>query len=363
MTTKEQSAADLLADMRTATDGIRNGDWTQAGMGGLDVGLDIVGLAADPLTVVAQAGFGFLVEQIGFLAEPFNALQGNPEAITSSSSAWSDSSTQLTQSAEDYQSRATSDTANWQGGTADAYRETSGNQASALMGLAEAGTGMAQAVDSGGKALAETRTTVLQTINDATVKIVPIMTQGIASAWATGGMSLVTAIVQSVQIAVQAGGKILGEMGKLGSALGGIMEIVKKVLGSTEAIKKVVETIGGKASGQQNTSQQNTSQESTGSQQSSQQSSSKAAKTDQTSPLSEEELKAKQDTEGSTEGNSDEPKADPGAVADVIASKRGDEAWASELADELEERGVDPSTVDADEVADAIAEVEKSDSV
>lgn len=51
-------------------------------------GLDALGAALYPLDALLQAGFGWLVEHVGFLREPLDALAGDPDAVLAQARRW-----------------------------------------------------------------------------------------------------------------------------------------------------------------------------------------------------------------------------------------------------------------------------------
>ncbi|MBA8823289.1 hypothetical protein FHX42_000618 [Saccharopolyspora lacisalsi] len=67
---------------------IVNGDWDTAGLSAMSLGIDAVGVAADPLGTLASWGVGWLIEHVWFLRDAFDALMGDPDEIAGMASTW-----------------------------------------------------------------------------------------------------------------------------------------------------------------------------------------------------------------------------------------------------------------------------------
>ncbi|HEV2781704.1 MAG TPA: transglycosylase SLT domain-containing protein [Actinophytocola sp.] len=249
--TPEQSAANLFNDVRSTTDAIERGDWLQAGMGATNVAMDIINLGGDPLGAIGSAGFGFLISQISFLREPFDALLGDANAIMNSAQGWSRASEQLTSTANQYRDAARRETTGWCGRAADAYRRTSETQARNLESMSKVCKGISDGLAGAGKALAEIRKAVLDIINQACKKIIMIMIEAFAAAWGSFGASIAKGIAHSVQTAVSSAQKALQKIQKLVSTLQKVMQLIQKIMQLAQAVKQLLEAIGAKAGGQQ----------------------------------------------------------------------------------------------------------------
>ena len=245
--TPQQSATALFNDVQSTSAAIERGDWLSAGSGVLNVAMDVIGLGGDPLGAIGSAGFGFLIQHVKFLREPFDALLGDPNAITGSAQGWARAGTELANSAEQYRTATSQQTCNWTGNAADAYRTAGDSQARNLDSLSKVSKGISDALAGAGKALAEARKAVLDMINQACNKIIMIMIEALAEAWGSFGASIAKGIAQSVQTAVTTAQKMLSKIQKLVSTLQKIISLVQKVMQLAQAVKQLLETIGGKA--------------------------------------------------------------------------------------------------------------------
>jgi transglycosylase-like protein with SLT domain len=245
----EESATSLFNDVRSTANAIERGDWLSAGLGATDVAMDIVGLGGDPLGAISSAGFGWLLQHVSFLREPFDVLLGDPNSITASASGWAGAASQLATTAASYETACVRDTGNWTGSAGEAYRTAGARQARGVDSMGQVSKAVSEAIRGAGQALAEIRKAVLDIINQACNKIVMIIIEALAASWGTFGTSIAKGIVQSVQTAVQAAQKAITKIQKLISTLQQIMRLVQQVIQLAQSVKELIEMIGAKATG------------------------------------------------------------------------------------------------------------------
>lgn len=245
------SAQTLFNDIRTTANAIDNGDWLGAGMGAAKVALDIIGADGDPLGAIASSAVSWVLGAVSFLREPFDVLRGDPGAISSSSSSWGTACGSLNQTADTYRRASTEQTRSWTGAAADGYRSASNNQADGLSALSEASRGLSSAMQQGGQLLAQVRKVVMDLISEAVQKIIQICIEALSKSWMSFGASIAQGIAQSVQKAVQTGQKLIQEIQKLVQGLQKIIQVVQQVMRVAQSVRELLETIGGKASGEQ----------------------------------------------------------------------------------------------------------------
>jgi uncharacterized protein YukE len=243
----QQSATALFNDVKTTSAAIEHGDWLSAGMGVANVAMDVIGIGGDPLGAISSAGFGWLIQHVSFLREPFDALLGDPSAITGSAQGWGRACTDLANTAEQYRTATSQQTTNWTGAAGDAYRTAGATQARNLDSLSQVSKAVSDALSTAGKALAEARKAVIDMINQACNKIIMIIIEALAEAWGSFGASIAKGIAQSVQTAVSAAQKMLTKVQKLVSTLQKIMSLVQKIVQLAQAVKKLLESVGGNA--------------------------------------------------------------------------------------------------------------------
>ena len=243
----EQGAANIGNSVRSAKAAIDSGDWLDAGMAVTNVAMDVINIAGDPLGAAASAGFGWIIQHISFLREPFDALLGDANSIINSAQGWARAGDELTATAQRYRQAAQQETRNWCGSAGDAYRSASATQAEGLEALAQVSRTVGQAIQSAGQLLAEVRNTVLELINKCVMRVIQIIIQALAASWLSFGASIAQGIAQSVMTAVQTAQKIITKVQKFVSQLQKIMSTIQKIVNLAKTIKQLLETIGGRA--------------------------------------------------------------------------------------------------------------------
>lgn len=243
----EQAATTISDNVRSARAAIEGGDWLDAGMAVTTVAMDVINIAGDPLGAAAGAGFGWIIEHISFLREPFDALLGDANSIINSAQGWTRTAEQLTATAARYRQAANEETCNWHGSAGEAYRSASATQADGLEALAQVSKGVGQAVNGAGQLLAEVRKTVLDLINQCVQRVIQIIIEALAASWLSFGASIARGIAQSVAQAVQTAQKIVTKVQKFISSLQKILSTVQKIVNLAKSIKQLLATIGGRA--------------------------------------------------------------------------------------------------------------------
>ncbi len=246
-TTADKSGAALLGDVKSAVAAIESGDWMGAAGGIAKTALDVIGISADPLSAISSAGFGWAVQHVSFLREPFDMLFGNPQSITSNAASWTSAGSQLTTVAQQYRDASVRETTTWTGTAADGYRAVSQNHANGIEGFAQASQGLSAAITGAGQLVAEIRKVVMDLISQAVNKIIMQIIQALAASWATFGASIATAIVQIVQTAVSTATKLLGKLVKLLQSLQKVFQLVVKLVQIFKTVKAMIEQLGNQA--------------------------------------------------------------------------------------------------------------------
>jgi len=248
--TGQSSGQNLLSHIKSTADSMEKGDVLGSAMGVTNVAMDVIGMTGDPLGAISSAGVGWVLGAVSFLKEPFDVLKGSPSAITGSAQSWGTAASGLSSTAQEFRSSATTQTRSWVGAASDGYRAASTNQADGLDSLAQASRGVSQAITSAGQAVASARKTVMDLIGEAVQKIVQICIEALSKSWLSFGASIAQGIAQSVQKAVQTGTKLVSEIQKVIQTLQKIMQVVQQITQIAQQVKQLLDTIGGKATGQ-----------------------------------------------------------------------------------------------------------------
>lgn len=103
-----ESAVDLA-------NGVKDGSWVEAGLGGIGVGLEVLSMVIDPVGTVLQYGVSWLIEHVEPLKEALDWFAGDPPVIQSFSDTWANVSTEVKAIAQDYLNDVQSGTSGWSG--------------------------------------------------------------------------------------------------------------------------------------------------------------------------------------------------------------------------------------------------------
>jgi uncharacterized protein YukE len=236
----ELDAAQLLADLRSTAEEVRNGNWSSADG---STALDALGETASPLSALASAGLGWAMEFVSFLEEPLNLLLGDPGAISSGAQGFQSAGQDVSSLAGSYQQSAGAQTSEWSGAAASGYRKSGAQLADGIEALSQASTTVSQATSGAGELVAHIRQIVTELITEAVATIIPILTQAVATASATFGASIAAAIPQVVQIAVDYGQRIAGKLRILLSDAQNLMQLVQAALQAVTAVTQVIKQL------------------------------------------------------------------------------------------------------------------------
>ena len=155
--------------------------------------LDILGLVLDPLGGIFSAGVGWLINHIGFLKEPVDAMLGDPLEIAAVASTWANIGQAMAKTSGEFGDELASVTS-WKGTAADEYRASGGVYTDLLAGAAGAAYAMSGLVTATGVLVATTRDAVFKAISEFVERVVIYIISALASSWITFGASLEVAI-------------------------------------------------------------------------------------------------------------------------------------------------------------------------
>ncbi|MET9231638.1 hypothetical protein [Lentzea sp. NPDC003310] len=242
--------AALLNELRTTTSAISGDEWLSSDLKQTPKApLSELGSNGKPLQALDSAGAGFLTPMISFLEEPLEQLKGDPDGVRRGAGEFQDASRTATTLAGEYGEKAGSETDGWTGESAAEYAKTGKELVDGVLSVAETALSNATALIKAGEVVAQVVAEVTRLITEAVGKIVPIMTQAIASAAVTFGQSIAVAIPQCVQIAVECGGQIAAKLGELLASGENLIKLVEGASAVLKIVKQAMSVIGDKASG------------------------------------------------------------------------------------------------------------------
>ncbi|HEY1179876.1 MAG TPA: hypothetical protein VGF17_27285 [Phytomonospora sp.] len=157
-------------------------DWVTLAVDGLSVGLDLLGVALNPLGELVKAGVGWLMEHIAWIREPLEMLTGDPGAITAVSQTWGNIAQEMAGTAAYYE-ESLGGISTWAGEAADRYRANAAEYVNGLRALAAHSDDVGQGVAIAGMVVATERAIVFDMIASFISRII---TQAIVAAAAAG---------------------------------------------------------------------------------------------------------------------------------------------------------------------------------
>ncbi|NKE59552.1 hypothetical protein FXN61_23180 [Lentzea sp. PSKA42] len=248
--TDTDTIAALLNELRTATNAIAGDEWLSSDLAATPKAeISQLGSDGKPLQALDSAGVGFLTPMISFLEEPLNQLRGNPDGVQQGAGEFQNASKAAAALAEEYSSKAGSETSGWSGQSATDYAKTGKELADGVLSVAETALTNATALIKAGEVVAQVVAEVTRLITEAIGKIVPIMTEAIAAAPATFGQSIAVAIPQCVQIAVDCGVQIAAKLAELLASGENLIKLVEGAQAVLKIVKQALSVIGEQAQG------------------------------------------------------------------------------------------------------------------
>ncbi|MFE0027554.1 RHS repeat-associated core domain-containing protein [Amycolatopsis sp. NPDC059021] len=220
----------VLESANDLANGVKDGSWVEAGLGGVGVGLEVLSLVTDPIGTLAQYGVSWLIEHVKPLKDCLDWLAGNPPVIQSFSDTWANVSKEVNAIAGDLANEAKGGTAGWNGEGADAYRGEVAEQTDALAGAASLCDGISTGVMVMGQVVAAVRETVRDLIATLVGKLI---------SWALE--EACTLGFATPVVAAQATTAITNTINKVSTL---IRKLIKTISNVGPKVRKIVEKLG-----------------------------------------------------------------------------------------------------------------------
>ncbi|MBB1157361.1 PPE domain-containing protein [Amycolatopsis dendrobii] len=230
----QTSGAGIVNDLSATQTDFRHGDWGNLVVDGITDGLDLLGVAMDPLGSLASAGVGWLIEHISFLKEGLDQLAGNPEAVTAKAVTWSNIAKQLAESADQYEQAAGKVAPNFQGQGGQAYQGRAKEYVDKLRNAAGQANGASTAMNVAGALVGTERGLIRDMISSFVGELIIKGLAALASSWCTFGGTVAAFIADTV---VEGG--ILAE--KIGTRIAKVVEKLDKLAESAGKSKAAIE--------------------------------------------------------------------------------------------------------------------------
>uniref|UniRef100_UPI0005242E6B PPE domain-containing protein n=1 Tax=Saccharothrix syringae TaxID=103733 RepID=UPI0005242E6B len=152
--------------------GIKDGNWIQAGLGMVGLAADAAAMAIDPFGTLLSSAAAFLMEHVQPLKDMLDKLAGDPPVIESYSTTWGKVSEELGKVAQEYAEAVKSGTQGWTGPAAEAYLANSKQHSDALSGAASAAGTVGTVVGMMGMVVGFVREVVRDLIADLVGKLI-----------------------------------------------------------------------------------------------------------------------------------------------------------------------------------------------
>ncbi|MET8999451.1 RHS repeat-associated core domain-containing protein [Amycolatopsis sp. NPDC004169] len=220
----------VLESANDLANGVKDGSWVEAGLGGLGVGLEALALVTDPIGTLAQYGVSWLIEHVKPLKDCLDWLAGNPPVIQSFSDTWANVAEEVNAITGDLANEAKNGTAGWEGAGADAYRGEVAEQTDALAGAASLCDGISTGVMIMGQVVAAVRETVRDLIATLVGKLI---------SWALE--EACTLGFATPAVAVQATTAITNTINKVSTL---IRKLIKTISNVGPKVRKIVDKLG-----------------------------------------------------------------------------------------------------------------------
>jgi RHS repeat-associated protein len=231
-TTTAVTGIGILESAQDLANGVSDGSWVEAGLGGLGMGLEVLSMVIDPLGTLASYGVSWLIEHVRPLKEALDWFAGDPPVIQSFSDTWANVAKEVNAVSADYLTQAKSGTSGWTGGAADAYR---GHAAEAADAVAGAGT-LADGISVGVMIMGQVVSFVREFIRDIVGELV-----GRLIAWAieeacTLGLATPLVVAQATTAISKVVNKVTDVVRKLVKTISNVAPRLKKIISKLDEI-------------------------------------------------------------------------------------------------------------------------------
>ncbi|THV41542.1 hypothetical protein [Glycomyces buryatensis] len=203
-------------------------------------GLDVLSFIGNPFKHLVQAGFGWLIEHVWFLREPFDMLAGNPQAIDGLALTWNNIAMEMTAAADEWAAEVAA-VDDWTGADADNYREAATGFEAVLRASSEQAVSTAEAINVAGVAVGILRSIFLEIITNFIAEAIMWLLSAAATAGFTFGATMAAAAARVVSKAVAVFAKMVGKLGRLMSKMGRLAGQLRKFSSEAKGLRKALD--------------------------------------------------------------------------------------------------------------------------
>ena len=224
-------------------------DPVQLGIDGAGAALDIAGAVTDPLGTLASSAVGWIIENVGFIREPFDKLMGDPPAVEAASNTFANIAQQLTYVGQQHKD-SLSQITGWQEQSGQAYRGEAKNLGEHIANAAAGAESAANKIKIAGILVAATRALIRDLLAELAGTLIVWGLGALASAVPTAGASVAAFVTRAVTKAVEIAGKIAQFLKKLFRALDKLGGLAK---GSSDALRQRADDLAATAASRADT--------------------------------------------------------------------------------------------------------------
>uniref|UniRef100_UPI0031D29692 hypothetical protein n=1 Tax=Saccharothrix mutabilis TaxID=33921 RepID=UPI0031D29692 len=225
--------------------GIKDGNWIEAGLGMVGLAADAAAMAIDPFGTLMSSAASFLMEHVQPLKDMLDWLAGNPPVIESYAATWGKVSEEFGSIAEDYKAAVARGTAGWGGAAAAQYLTNASAHGDALAGAASAAGTVGTVVGMMGMVVGFVREMVRDLIADLVGKLIAWVLEAVFSL----GFGTPVIVAQAVTAISKWAAKIAKIIQDLLNTIKKVSPMLKRLVEVFEKVMKVLGKIAGKATG------------------------------------------------------------------------------------------------------------------
>ncbi|WP_446224171.1 RHS repeat-associated core domain-containing protein [Nocardia sp. IBHARD005] len=159
-TTEWSTGISLVSSVTDLSDAISGGSWIEVGLGVVGLAAEAVSLVVDPLGTLAGYGVGWLIEHCQPLQDALDWIAGDPAQIEAYAKTWDNVAARIGEVGAAQNKAVTTDVTDWTGQTATAYKNAASNTTNLLTAANTAATAAASAIRLAGGVVAAVRETV-----------------------------------------------------------------------------------------------------------------------------------------------------------------------------------------------------------
>lgn len=209
---------DIAGNVDNAFEEGKSVDPVQLGIDGAGAALDVAGAIVDPLGTLASSAVGWIIENVGFVREPFDKLMGDPPAIEAAANTFANISQHLSDVGEQHKS-SLSQITSWQGQSGEAYRGEAKNLAGHIANAAAGADSASNKIKTAGILVASTRALIRDLLAELAGTLITWGLGALAAATPTAGASIGAFIARAVAKGAEIAGRVSQYLKQLFNAL------------------------------------------------------------------------------------------------------------------------------------------------